>query len=395
MDGGASYYVKADGGMVAVAYQVGPRQLAVQLDKPAMATPPAKGQTETVGRFKASVYTQPKEPSDTLPPTSEVTWQDGGVTVRVRGDLPAAELLKVARSMYAAEPAAGESKQLLIEEHAVVAKGVDTPEHFEYTQRIDPAILEKRQELRSPSPAARVARTNETLARFGYRLQPKEKPGCPVCVRYDLYRGDEVVQANLGFVRMITVNEKGDDFALGVEDEMGRGFLVRAGGITAWNVMQHAFTAPVFAGNRLVTLEADEQHRRFTVRHGDETLYLFEAARMRVDEPVKGLWSFQGQWVLEADGEVVIDGKSLNEQLGYEEAFGWRLLNDQPFYFFKKAGKIGLSYGSEVLSAQYDEVIHYRCCEPAAFNVQGNDQMVWFHALRDGQWYYVEAVTVS
>ena len=25
------------------------------------------------------------------------------------------------------------------------------------------------------------------------------------------------------------------------------------------------------------------------------------------------------------------------------------------------------------------------------FNVGGNGTMVWFHALRDGMWYYVEA----
>lgn len=31
-----------------------------------------------------------------------------------------------------------------------------------------------------------------------------------------------------------------------------------------------------------------------------------------------------------------------------------------------------------------------RCCEPAAFNVAGSETMVWFHALRDGVWYYVE-----
>jgi len=42
------------------------------------------------------------------------------------------------------------------------------------------------------------------------------------------------------------------------------------------------------------------------------------------------------------------------------------------------------------LPYQYDEVVHYDCCEAAAFNVAGNERMVWFHALRDGIWYYVE-----
>ena len=51
---------------------------------------------------------------------------------------------------------------------------------------------------------------------------------------------------------------------------------------------------------------------------------------------------------------------------------------------------MGISYDGEVLPVNYDEVIHYRCCEPAAFNVGGSEQMVWFYARRDGAWYYVE-----
>jgi hypothetical protein len=34
--------------------------------------------------------------------------------------------------------------------------------------------------------------------------------------------------------------------------------------------------------------------------------------------------------------------------------------------------------------------VHNRCCEPGAFNAAGNESMVWFYALWDGTWYYVE-----
>ena len=51
---------------------------------------------------------------------------------------------------------------------------------------------------------------------------------------------------------------------------------------------------------------------------------------------------------------------------------------------------IDVSSRGEALPYQYDEVVHYDCCEAAAFNVAGNERMVWFHALRDGIWYYVE-----
>ena len=94
--------------------------------------------------------------------------------------------------------------------------------------------------------------------------------------------------------------------------------------------------------------------------------------------------------MLEVDGTVLIDGLNLNEENGYDEVFGWRLIDGDPFYFFRKGKTIGVSYAGQTLPYSYDEVIHYQCCEPAAFNVGGNDTMVWFHALRGETYYYVE-----
>jgi hypothetical protein len=146
-------------------------------------------------------------------------------------------------------------------------------------------------------------------------------------------------------------------------------------------------------GDDLVAVDTGEQHERYAVQRGNETVYEFTELIVpgpRVDNPVKGLWSWMGKWILEVDGQVIVNGESLEQELGYDEIFGWRLLNGQPFYFFRKENTIGVSYAGQVLPYQYDEVIHYRCCEPAAFNVVGNEAMVWFHALRDGMWYHVE-----
>jgi len=54
-------------------------------------------------------------------------------------------------------------------------------------------------------------------------------------------------------------------------------------------------------------------------------------------------------------------------------------------------GKIGISYAGQVLPNAYDDVIHYHCCEPAAFNPGRNDSRVWFYARRGDVWHYVEA----
>lgn len=100
-EGPVRYYVRGNEGMASVEYRVGLQSFAVEYFRhPIGDLQEDRGRAATVGRFKAVVYIQPREPSDTLPPTSQVTWRDGDTTVRVSGDLPADELLKVARSLY-------------------------------------------------------------------------------------------------------------------------------------------------------------------------------------------------------------------------------------------------------------------------------------------------------
>jgi hypothetical protein len=111
---------------------------------------------------------------------------------------------------------------------------------------------------------------------------------------------------------------------------------------------------------------------------------------LAVENPVRALRSFNGQWVLETQNTVIIDGEDIGEKPGYDEIFHWQPLNSKPFYFFVNDGKVGLSYNGQTLPVQYDQVIHGQCCEPTIFNPDGSDLMVWFYALRDGVWHYVE-----
>jgi len=278
---------------------------------------------------------------------------------------------------------------LTIEEYPIVAQEVDSPGHLEYFQRISSQVLERRRAWREPTSEERVAATNQALANFGYRLVAKEKPGWSYPF-YDLYQGDKLVHHDLYAIWPISVNSTGDDFALLVEELNSPTFLVRRGLTERWDQGRHEFIPPVFVEDDLVAVETDEQHQQFAMRRGYETLYAFTMPGPRVDNAVKGLWSWMKHWILEVDGQVLVNGQSLNQKLGYDEIFGWRLVNGQPFYFFGKGNHIGVSYDGQVLPYQYDEVIHYRCCEPGAFNAAGNEAMVWFHALRDGMWYYVE-----
>jgi hypothetical protein len=286
---------------------------------------------------------------------------------------------------------------LTVEEHPVVAATVDAPSRIEYSRRIDLSILERRRPWREHAPEMRVASANRVLAPFGYRVVVDEESPRSGGPFFALFEGNAKIASDIAYFGGPSIAADGSDFAMVIESVTGPTVLLRAGSMEEWGSMVHAGARPVYVGADLVSVVMliDSQRQftgsqRFAVMRNDEVLHRFEAEFM-VDNPIKGLWWWDGHWVLEVAGEVIVDGGSLNQELGYEEIFGWRLLGGEPFYFFKKGGEIGLSYAGEVLPVRYDEVVHYECCEPAAFNLQGNDSMVWFHALRDGTWYYVEA----
>jgi hypothetical protein len=96
------------------------------------------------------------------------------------------------------------------------------------------------------------------------------------------------------------------------------------------------------------------------------------------------------RWILEVNGMLVVDGKIINQEMGYEEVFDWSILNGKPFYFYTRAGQTYLSYDGQDLPEVYDQVFHKACCEPSMFNVGSSKDMVWFYALKEGVWYYVE-----
>lgn len=124
---------------------------------------------------------------------------------------------------------------------------------------------------------------------------------------------------------------------------------------------------------------------------GTAAVYTYTSNLHRAEYRVNTLRSWEGKWVLEIDEQVIVDGESLNEQLGYDAIFHWRLLQGRPFYLFRQGDQVGIFYAGEVLPRRYDVVAHDWCCGYALFNPGGNERMVWFHAWKDGTWVYVEA----
>jgi hypothetical protein len=241
----------------------------------------------------------------------------------------------------------------------------------------------------------RIAAINKTLAPFDYRVTFAAGPD--VIHRYAVYHGDTVVASQVDAIYAPSVNSRGDAFLMLVE-AAGRDQVLRSGKAEPWDVSKHSFTGPVFAGDRIVAVwdESGEGYMpfsdpfRYSVRSGEEKLFSDQLQWARTDNAIKGLSGWDGHWVLEVGGRVIIDGKDLGAAKGYTEVFGWQLLAGKPFYYAVKDGKTSIVYDDQVFPTQYESVVHYGCCSPAMWNNGGNEQMAWFFGRKDGQWSYVE-----
>jgi hypothetical protein len=284
------------------------------------------------------------------------------------------------------EQPVSQPEELTVKEYTVVEASVDSPTHFEFLDRIPEEVFEKRDARLSTALERRLSRNNALLEPFGYSLQSVHGSETQL---YALYKDEQQVQGEISNFREASVDGSGSDFALVVELWSDGFRLVQNGRIQDWDMGASLYTPPVFHGDQLLNLYWDDQRSQVQVMQGQEQLYAF-ASLFMVDIPAKGLWSWEGHWLLEVDGFLIQDGENLNERLGYEEIFGWQLLDGKPFYYFRKGPRVGISYDGDRLPVYYEEIVHYRCCEPGAFNNAGSEDMAWFYGLRDGTWYYVE-----
>ncbi len=288
-------------------------------------------------------------------------------------------------------PSSGFAGGLIVEEYPLVAADVDSPGRFEFLDRIPDDVLARREAWREPSPEQRIGAMNEKLIPLGYRLAFEG-------LGYALYREEELIVSDLRqyLPHPVSVNESGTDFAFvakNAPNEMPLHLLIRNGSVQPldWTRFVHG-VVPVYLGDDLVTVESvDNYGMQYAVKRDDEVVYTYTASKQFAGSPpVKRLAAWEGHWILETVEGTFVDGESLNEQLGVDEVFHCVIFQGQPLFFFEEDRQVSISYGGETLPISYDRVPHYWCCEPATFNVKSNEHMLWFYALKDGIWHYVE-----
>lgn len=258
---------------------------------------------------------------------------------------------------------------------ALHALDMDPRENEALLERGEAPVLPEAQDLRAPLwnlSAKNPDLVNETINRFGFSLQGEV-----------LYRGDAPLLTGVRLPdRMpfpgVTLTGDEKDFGLALERGTDETFLV-----TRDRVLR-AVPSPEM--DRLQVVENRRVIFGASIAPGSAGV-------------VRGFWNWDGSWVLElvdrADsgpvGSVFVNGEPLRDRLNAEEVFGWWLLDGKPFFFFRRDGLVQISYAGEILEPAFERVFPYDCCGETAFAIQGDQNMVWFYAQKDGRWYIVEA----
>jgi hypothetical protein len=306
---------------------------------------------------------------------------------------------------FPAKPGAADTgaEHLAIRESPVAAAEVIGPGRFEYEDQLGDEILARVQALRAYAAERSLAQANDALAPFGYRLASRSDPEGNR-TSYDVYREgeSEPLLSGLASIWPVSVNASGTEFVLAAENTPGARppyVLVRNGQVEPWDPGASGLLPPAYVGDALARITAtgfptityQVELGSPAVHNGTAAVYTGTAMAVGAYMPLQSFTTWDGHWVLEADDHLIMDGQDIGQALGYNAAFGFTRIGEQSFYFFEQDGLVRISYGDQVLPNAYEAVFHNQCCEASIHNVEADPDAVWFHALREGTWYFVEA----
>jgi hypothetical protein len=277
------------------------------------------------------------------------------------------------------------------------------PGRFEYNDQLGNDVRARIETLRDRSAERSLAQANDALAPFGYRLASRfDDKGQKTL--YDVYRQGESEPLLAGLVSIwrVSVNASGTEFVLVAENTPGARpplVLVRNGQVEPWDPGASGLLPPAYVGDALARITATgDPTITYQVELGDQAVphstavvYTGTAVAIGAYMPLRSFTTWDDHWVLEVDDHLIMDGTDIGQALGYDAAFGFARIGAQSFYFFEQDGLVRISYGDQVLPSVYEAVFHNRCCEASIHNVEAGPDAVWFHALRNGTWYFVEA----
>lgn len=204
-----------------------------------------------------------------------------------------------------------------------------------------------------------------------------------------IYQGDEKIQERLDTTAYLVAKGE-NDFAF-VFYKTNQCILFRKSGFSPFNCSLDFWSAPVFIGDRLVTLEEDDADggNRALIRVEGEPVYSYASTLPDSEIPMATrLEVWQGKWLFTANNTLIIDGEVMNPKLGYGEIFDWQIYRGKPVFFFERDGRYGLSYDGVELPITWEYIFHYGCCgsvtNPTQYGFGTDNRMLVFTAYEDG-----------
>lgn len=244
---------------------------------------------------------------------------------------------------------------------------------------------------------------NLALRPFGYRLETDSWVNGQIPYKaalWRLYQDDKIVLSDITDVWLVYTGVSGKDFVM-IAQLRDRTVLVRKNSIA-----DYPFSYDDQVGQRGNDLLEAIDRTAFPpfyveIKQAGKTIQNIPTATSIAILNFLGLWTTQNHWWVEVlsqmdpsginpVGDIYMDGVSLNQKMGYQDSFNFAMLSGQPYFFYKKAGKIGIAYAGQEILLGYDQVLHDGCCSAGTFNPRVSPDLVSFFAERDGAWYYVE-----
>lgn len=294
-------------------------------------------------------------------------------------------------------PVTGTSNTFQVHEYAIAEQSKDNPNHLEFQQRVQAEVTAQQAGWHFPSPQDAIKGPNEILNAFGYALETNPSPPFS---GYALYHENHLIQRDIANFWPVSISNGMEErnFLFSFETMNGEKLVANADGIHPWpnntgntTRQPESRTPPVYLGNQVAY--AESAGGEVSVYAGSGLLYSANAGMGKQAQSLQSWTDASGSqhWGLEVDRHLVIDGIDLNQTHGYDAIFNWQLIDGQPFYFYQKNGAVHLNYAGQDLPYNYDQIVHENTGELTIYNPGSTDHIIWFYALRDGLWYYVEA----
>lgn len=293
-----------------------------------------------------------------------------------------------------------DESSLLVEEYELQFNKLNEPNSIEHKNQIDTLIFKKREKWRNPikKDLSSADYYNNDLKKISYKL--KNSNDTKKCSpSYDLIKNDIVIINGFCPINYFFCDTMNQNFIILSSLTLKNGppyrktIIIVNDYYTDW---PSDCKSPRFYKNKLIFFQnnniklIDINSYNWSVDKA-EILYQYRSSGKIIWEPYVNLTVIDTNWVLEYQNKVIINGIDIGKDNGYTNVFHYCIINNKPLYFYENNEEVYLSFNNKTINNKYDKVIHYNCCESSIFNAENNNQMIWFYALKNNKWYYVEA----